>query len=79
MLLFAVVCFRGEQGRYDLHDASMSGEVERVKAILEAAPDRVNARGPKNVSTCDMCLGKQQLLVCRWLAGPLSIVCLTER
>lgn len=42
--------YGGEQGRYDLHDASMSGEVEKVKAILEAAPDRVNARGPKNVS-----------------------------
>lgn len=27
----------------------MSGEVERVKAILEAAPGTVNARGPKNV------------------------------
>lgn len=32
----------------------MSGEVERVKAILEAAPDRVNARGPKNVSAFNM-------------------------
>eukprot|EP00752_Nemacystus_decipiens_P002929 g2724.t1 len=26
----------------------MSGEVDKVKAILEAAPEKVNARGPKN-------------------------------
>lgn len=27
----------------------MSGDLERVKAILEKSPETVNARGPKNV------------------------------
>ncbi|CBJ48982.1 ankyrin repeat domain protein [Ectocarpus siliculosus] len=37
-------------GRFDLHDACMAGDVEKVKSILEATPDKVNARGPKNRS-----------------------------
>ncbi|CAM9698794.1 unnamed protein product [Scytosiphon promiscuus] len=35
-------------GRYDLHDACMSGDLEKVKTILGLAPEKVNARGPKN-------------------------------
>lgn len=38
------------QGKYELHEACMAGDFEKVKALLEMYPDKVDARGPKNVS-----------------------------
>lgn len=35
-------------GKHELHDACIFGEFEKVKALLEMYPEKVDARGPKN-------------------------------
>lgn len=45
-----VACFLLTQGKAELHDASLSGDLDTVKRLLEASPEKINARGSKNVS-----------------------------
>lgn len=51
-----VVCFILTQGKAELHDASLSGDLDTVKRLLEASPEKINARGSKNVSLLTMVL-----------------------
>lgn len=58
------------QGRHDLHDASMAGDLEAVKRLLEPCPENINVRGPKNVSF----FVQQQMIVVFWYVVILLLI-----